>query len=136
MVQAVQSFSQPIDSGRGTKVLFDTLPINENGSILTHAAIAVPSGGLYLASFIVNAAIDGAGSGDLIAYLVIADSSGVATTVVESTSCEHITSKGTVNNTLQILLTEGQAVKVFVAYNGTGTASTVPGQSVLTLLPL
>lgn len=141
MVQAQQDFAQPIDP-RPSKVLFDTLPINDGNYVLTHAAIAIPVGGsgIYDCSYVVNVNIQGSGfvGGNLTAFIMHADASGAAAAapVPESTSYATIDSNGpnaTLHVNCQRVLNDGDALKVFVGYVGTGTASTIPNQSILTL---
>ena len=139
MVQAQQDFAQTIDT-RPSKVLFDTLPINEGEYILTHAAIGIPTGGsgLYDCSYVVNANIQGSGTvgGNLTAFIMHADSSGAAVPVPESMSYVAINSNSpnaTLHVNCQRVLNDGDTLKVFVGYVGTGTASTIPNQSILTL---
>jgi hypothetical protein len=137
MVQAQQDFAQPIGP-TPEKVLFDALPINEDPDnyVLTHAAIAVANSGLYECTYTVNAGLGSGIGGNLTAYVVLNDGSGAESMIRESVSFEDVSSsspKATLNNTFQIALPAGCALKVFAGFVGTGDVNTLPFCSILAL---
>jgi hypothetical protein len=137
MVQAKQNFAQSLNL-TPEKVLFDALPINEDPAnyVLTHAAIAVASSGLYECTYTVNAGLGSGIGGNITAYVVLNDGSGSENIIRESVSFANVSSdspKATLNNTFQTSLPAGCALKVFVGFAGTGEVNTLPFCSVLTL---